>query len=159
MNAPDAFPSPWDGFQLASLVPVTSRSSGGGAIPPACRVRHAHNASVTPFLLSCGSLGQPRRRPAFFQRKGHAWESDGVKGSRCCKEVALQSTERSITNDMENWLLDRTRYPPWGTSIGNPHIWTEHQGGGDNSPKPPLPPQVVVVQKGVSKPPDLPPPP
>ena len=51
MNAPDAFPSPWDGFQLASLVPVTSRSSGGGAIPPACRGRHAQNASVTPFLF------------------------------------------------------------------------------------------------------------
>ena len=80
--------------------------------------------------LLCGSLGQPRRRPAFFQRKGHAWKSDGVRGSRCFKEVALQSTERSFTNDIQNRSLDTTRYPPWGTSIGNPHIWTEHQGGG-----------------------------
>ncbi len=97
-----------------------------------------------PLSLLCGSLGQPRRRPAFFQRKGHAWKSDGVRGSRCFKEVALQSTERSFTNDMENLLLDTTRYPHWGTPIGNPHRWTEPRGGG-NPPKPQLPPQVVVV--------------
>ena len=110
---------------------------------PARRRRSAQNASVAPLATSSPACPLPA-----VGEKPRNQTGTGVAVVLRKSRVVLHSTERDPSNGMESCCLISPDIPPGEPPLGI-HIFGPNTGGGPYSPKPPLPPQVVVVQKGV----------